>query len=99
MHNTDDLKEGKNGGWKAAMVKRSTCLTCFRSSPKQENHYEAICPHCKGSMSAGITAKEVEESNDVAVLKSICIKKCGGKDKLSKWEEILHRPKCGAKGF
>ena len=24
---------------------------------------------------------------------TVCIKRCGGKDSLSKWEEIFHRPK------
>lgn len=98
MHNTGDLKEEKNDGRKSLLkVQRATCLSCFRNSPKQEleDAYEAVCPHCSKLM---LPVAHIE-TDDEHVYKSICIKKCGGKDSLSKWEEIFHRPKSGMKGF
>ena len=61
---------------------KSTCLSCFRNSEKQEVE-DALCPHCTQPM---IPIKVQPQSG--SKLMSIGVLRCGDKWSLSKFEEI-----------
>lgn len=62
------------------------CPSCFHTEKHEEKSldHRVECPTCG--------AAKLKPSHYVTVIGQ-CIKRCGGKDKLSKWEEILHRPR------
>ncbi|MCK5644875.1 MAG: hypothetical protein KAJ19_29010 [Gammaproteobacteria bacterium] len=71
--------------------------------------HKYICEHCKhtvefpkgknGGSEAGKMYQDCAACNTKVGMRKVCkfdsvsIFRCGGKDSLSKWEEIFHRPR------
>lgn len=67
------------------------CKTCWRPTEVEDTGLpEVECVHCgKTAVRKVVVAIDTDPQG-------LC--RCGGKDSLSKWEEIKHRPR-GSKGF
>lgn len=62
------------------------CSKCYHTEPHDtvDKSYETQCPSC---------VEGIMRPNYKLDVSPMSINRCGGKESLSTWEEILHRPR------
>lgn len=69
------------------------CKKCWKTTIPENTDLETVpCQYCTSNMERKVVVSLAGFTADSFL-------RCGGKDALSKWEEIKHRPPVGAKGF